>query len=83
MVISTEDEFTAKIPISETLSKQIPMTLDLELETVKRRLPASIEYYRNIVHVLDRIQKRTDANAGDYTRFSLSLKYVWDLLEPQ
>ncbi|GJJ75226.1 sorting nexin-8 [Entomortierella parvispora] len=78
VVISTEDEFIAKIPISETLSKQIPMTLDLELETIKRRLPASIEYYRNMVHVLDRVQKRTEANAGDYTRFSLSIKALAD-----
>ncbi|KAG0056308.1 Sorting nexin mvp1 [Gryganskiella cystojenkinii] len=78
VVISTEDEFTAKIPISETLSKQIPMTLDTQLDAVKRRLPASIEYYKNMVHVLDRIQKRTEANAGDYTRFSLSIKALAD-----
>ena len=50
------------------------MTLDLELESVKRRLPSSIEYYRNMVNVLDRIQKRAEANAADYTRFSLSMR---------
>ncbi|KAF9189283.1 Sorting nexin mvp1 [Haplosporangium sp. Z 767] len=78
VVISTEDEFTTRLPISETLSKQIPMTLDMELEAVKRRLPASIEYYRSMVHVLDRIQKRTEANAADYTRFSLALTALAD-----
>ncbi|KAF9365928.1 Sorting nexin mvp1 [Mortierella sp. NVP85] len=73
VVISTDDEFTTRLPISESLSKQIPHTLDTELEKIKKRLPTSIEYYRTIVHVLDRIQKRTEASAADYTRYSLAL----------
>lgn len=74
VVISTDDEFTTRLPISESLSKQVPHTLDTELEKIKKRLPTSIEYYRTIVHVLDRIQKRTEASAADYTRYSLALK---------
>lgn len=75
-MISTEDEFTTRLPIASSLSKQIPMTLELEVEAVKRRLPASIEYYRTMVTTLDRIQKRSEANAVDYTRFSLAVGYV-------
>ncbi|KAG0199650.1 Sorting nexin mvp1 [Mortierella sp. GBA30] len=78
VVISTEDEFTTRLPISESFAKQVPMTLDLELEEVKRRLPSSIEYYRNMVNVLDRIQKRAEANAADYTRFSLAMSALAD-----
>ncbi|KAG9327731.1 hypothetical protein KVV02_000177 [Mortierella alpina] len=78
VVISTDDEFTTRLPISESLAKQVPMTLDLELESVKKRLPSSIEYYRNMVNVLDRIQKRAEANAADYTRFSLSMSALAD-----
>lgn len=74
MVISTEDEFTTKLPISESLVKQVPMDLELQLESIKRRLPASVEYYRSMVHIMDRVQKRTEANAGDYMRLSLALK---------
>ena len=76
-MISTEDEFTTRLPIASSLSKQIPMTLDLEVEAVKRRLPASIEYYRTMVATLDRIQKRSEASAADYTRFSLAVGYVF------
>lgn len=53
------------------------MTLELEVEAVKRRLPASIEYYRTMVTTLDRIQKRSEASAADYTRFSLAVGYVF------
>ncbi|OAQ30072.1 hypothetical protein K457DRAFT_1831794 [Linnemannia elongata AG-77] len=78
IVISTEDEFTTRLPIASSLSKQIPMTLDLEVEAVKRRLPASIEYYRTMVATLDRIQKRSEASAADYTRFSLAVGALAD-----
>ncbi|KAG0301136.1 sorting nexin [Linnemannia gamsii] len=78
VVISTEDEFTTKLPISESLVKQVPMDLELQLESIKRRLPASVEYYRSMVHVMDRVQKRTEANAGDYMRFSLALNALAD-----
>ncbi|KAG0263311.1 Sorting nexin mvp1 [Linnemannia exigua] len=78
VVISTEDEFTSKLPIPESLVKQVPMDLELQLESIKRRLPASVEYYRSMVHVMDRVQKRTEANAGDYMRFSLALNALAD-----
>ncbi|KAK5821463.1 hypothetical protein F5H01DRAFT_337215 [Linnemannia elongata] len=78
VVISTEDEFTTKLPISESLVKEVPMDLELQLEAIKRRLPASVEYYRSMVHVMDRVQKRTEANAGDYMRFSLALNALAD-----
>ncbi|KAG0223891.1 sorting nexin [Actinomortierella wolfii] len=78
VVISTEDEFTTRLPVSEELSKQIPYSLELELEAIKRRLPGSIEYYRNMVNLMDRIQKRTEANAGDYMRFNLALNALGD-----
>ncbi|KAF9123132.1 Sorting nexin mvp1 [Mortierella sp. 14UC] len=78
IVISTEDEFTTRLPIASSLSKQIPMTLELEVEAVKRRLPASIEYYRTMVATLDRIQKRSEASAADYTRFSLAVGALAD-----
>ncbi|KAG0317639.1 Sorting nexin mvp1 [Dissophora globulifera] len=78
VVISTEDEFTTRLPIGEALAKQVPQTLDIELESVKRRLPASIEYYRSMVQVLGRVQKRTEASAADYTRFSLALNALAD-----
>ncbi|KAF9332127.1 Sorting nexin mvp1 [Podila minutissima] len=78
VVISTEDEFTTRLPINESLAKQVPATVDQELEAIKRRVPASIEYYRSMVHMMDRIQKRTEANASDYMRFSLSLSALAD-----
>ncbi|KAF8944069.1 Sorting nexin mvp1 [Haplosporangium gracile] len=78
VVISTEDEFKAMLPISESLVKQVPMDLELQLESIKRRLPASVEYYRSMVHVMDRVQKRTEANASDYMRFSLALNALAD-----
>lgn len=74
VVISTEDEFTTKLPIHSSLLKQIPLDLELQIEGIKRRLPSSIDYYRNMVHVMDRVQKRVEANAADFMRFSLSLK---------
>ncbi|KAG0217548.1 Sorting nexin mvp1 [Mortierella sp. GBA43] len=76
--ISTEDEFTTRLSTSESLAKQIPPTLDAELDKVKKRLPPSVEYYRNIVHVVDRVQKRTEASAADYTRYSLALNALAD-----
>ncbi|KAI1295963.1 Sorting nexin mvp1 [Mortierella claussenii] len=78
VVISTEDEFTTQLPIPSGLAKQIPSDLELQLEGIKRRLPASIDYYRNMVHVMDRIQKRTEATAADYMRFSLALNALAD-----
>ncbi|KAF9301972.1 sorting nexin [Mortierella antarctica] len=77
-VISTEDEFASLLPMSTALARQIPADLELQLELIKRRLPGSIEYYRGMVHVMDRIQKRTEANAADYTRFSLALNALAD-----
>ncbi|KAG0095260.1 Sorting nexin mvp1 [Podila epicladia] len=77
-VISTEDEFASLLPMSATLARQIPADLELQLELIKRRLPGSLEYYRGMVHVMDRIQKRTAANAADYTRFSLALNALAD-----
>jgi len=74
VVISTEDEFTTKLPIQSNLSKQIPLDLELQVEGIKRRLPSSIDYYRHMVQVMDRVQKRVEANAADFMRFSLSLK---------
>jgi sorting nexin-8 len=74
VVVSTEDEFTTQLPIHPNLSKQIPMDLELQIEGIKRRLPTSIDYYRSMVHVMDRVQKRAEANAADFMRFSLSLK---------
>ncbi|KAF9101814.1 Sorting nexin mvp1 [Mortierella sp. AM989] len=78
VVISTEDEFTSQLPISESLAKQIPLDLELQLENIKRRLPGSVNYYRSMVHVMDRVQKRTEANASDYMRFSLALNALAD-----
>jgi hypothetical protein len=46
------------------------------MEDIKKRLPVSIEYVRSMVHVMDRIQKRTEATAADYMRYSLALQYV-------
>ncbi|KFH71195.1 hypothetical protein MVEG_01497 [Podila verticillata NRRL 6337] len=77
-VISAEDEFAGLLFMSVTLAKQIPADLELQLELIKRRLPGSVEYYRGMVHVMDRIQKRTEANAADYTRFSLALNALAD-----
>lgn len=62
--------------MAAALARQIPADLELQLELIKRRLPGSVEYYRAMIHVMDRIQKRTEANAADYTRFSLALKCV-------
>ncbi|KAF9160112.1 Sorting nexin mvp1 [Mortierella sp. AD011] len=78
VVISTEDEFTSQLPISESLAKQVPLDLELQLESIKRRLPASIDYYRSMVHVMDRVQKRTEAAATDYMRFSLAVNALAD-----
>ncbi|KAF9313360.1 sorting nexin [Podila horticola] len=77
-VISTEDEFASLLPMAAALARQIPADLELQLELIKRRLPGSVEYYRAMIHVMDRIQKRTEANAADYTRFSLALNALAD-----
>ncbi|KAG0017463.1 Sorting nexin mvp1 [Podila clonocystis] len=77
-VISTEEEFVSRLPMSAALERQIPADLELQLELIKHRLPGSVEYYRGMVHVMDRIQKRTEANAADYTRFSLALNALAD-----
>ncbi|KAF9974996.1 sorting nexin [Actinomortierella ambigua] len=78
VVISTEDEFTTRLPVPEELQRQIPANLERELEAIKRRLPGSIEYYRNMVNLMDRIQKRTEANSSDYMRFNLALNALSD-----
>ncbi|KAF9936610.1 Sorting nexin mvp1 [Mortierella alpina] len=78
VVISTEDEFTSQLPIPESLPKQVPLDLELQLENIKRRLPTSIEYFRSMVHVMDRVQKRTEATAADFMRYSLALNALAD-----
>ncbi|KAF9431543.1 Sorting nexin mvp1 [Entomortierella beljakovae] len=78
VVISMEDEFTSQLPISENLGKLIPSDLELQLETIKRRLPSCVDYYRSMVHIMDRVQKRIEANASDYMRFSLALNALAD-----
>ncbi|KAF9984944.1 Sorting nexin mvp1 [Mortierella antarctica] len=78
VVISTEDEFTSQLPIPESLPKQVPLDLELQLENTKRRLPTSIEYFRSMVHVMDRVQKRTEATAADFMRYSLALNALAD-----
>ncbi|KAK3821589.1 MAG: hypothetical protein J3Q66DRAFT_333700 [Benniella sp.] len=78
VTISTDDEFASQLPLSEDLSKHIPPNFDLQLEDIKKRLPASIEYVRSMVHVMDRIQKRTEATAADYMRYSLALHALAD-----
>ncbi|KAG0330184.1 Sorting nexin mvp1 [Podila humilis] len=71
--VSVEDEFSKLLPEAETMSKQIPADFILQVESIKRRLPGSIDYYRGMVHTMDRIQKRTQANAADYSRFGLAV----------
>ncbi|CAO3573868.1 unnamed protein product [Mortierella alpina] len=78
VVISTDDEFTSQLPIPESLPKQVPLDLELQLENIKRRLPTSIEYFRSMVHVMDRVQKRTEATAADFMRYSLALNALAD-----
>ncbi|KAF9577655.1 sorting nexin, partial [Lunasporangiospora selenospora] len=78
VAISTEDEFTTRLPISDNLSKQVPSDLDQQLEIVKKRLPSSIDYCRGMVHVMDRVQKRTEATAADFMRYSLALNALAD-----
>ncbi|KAF9573153.1 Sorting nexin mvp1 [Mortierella alpina] len=78
VVISTEDEFTSQLPIPESLPKQIPLDLELQLEKMKRRLSTSVEYFRSMVHVMDRVQKRTEATAADFMRYSLALNALAD-----
>ncbi|KAF9988229.1 sorting nexin, partial [Modicella reniformis] len=78
VVISTEDEFTTRLSNSELLPRQISQSLEKEIESIKKRVPTSIEYYRSMVHVLDRVQKRTEASAADFARYSLALNALAD-----
>ncbi|KAF9995707.1 Sorting nexin mvp1 [Modicella reniformis] len=78
VVVSTEDEFTSQLPISEDLSGHVPSNLDVQLEVIKTRLPALVDYVRSMVHVMDRIQKRTEATAADYMRYSLAIHALAD-----
>ncbi|KAG0319775.1 Sorting nexin mvp1 [Dissophora globulifera] len=78
VVISTEDEFTSQLPIPSDLAKQVPLTLETQLSVIRKRLPASIEYYRSMAIIMDRMQKRTEAAAADYTRFGLALNALAD-----
>ncbi|KAG9323171.1 hypothetical protein KVV02_001802 [Mortierella alpina] len=54
-----------------------PLVLSFLTEPV-RRLPTSIEYFRSMVHVMDRVQKRTEATAADFMRYSLALNALAD-----
>ncbi|KAG0230323.1 hypothetical protein B0O80DRAFT_441321 [Mortierella sp. GBAus27b] len=78
VIISTDDEFVSQLPIPEDLTTHVPPDFETQLEGIKTRLPAMIDYVRSMVHVVDRIQKRTEATAADFMRYSLALHALAD-----
>ena len=66
-----EESVTRKLTAREEMS--IPRDLDEKLSGVRKRLPLVIEHWSRVCAAAERIQRRREAQAGDFTRVQVGL----------
>ncbi|CAG8446003.1 9293_t:CDS:10 [Scutellospora calospora] len=67
-----EEEYL-KRQVTPEMEQRIPEDLDLRLEKVVRKLDGTVEHYRNMCNIMERIARRQEGMATDYMRYNLAL----------
>ncbi|CAG8594286.1 6103_t:CDS:10 [Acaulospora morrowiae] len=67
------DEEYLKKEVTPEMEQLIPDNLDERLDKVLKRLDDSIEHYRNMCNLMERIARRHEGTSADYMRYSLAL----------
>ncbi|KAF0544214.1 sorting nexin [Gigaspora margarita] len=67
-----EEEYL-KRQITPEMERRIPEDLDKRLEKVVNKLDDTVDHYRNMCNIMDRIARRQEGMATDYMRYHLSL----------
>lgn len=71
---STDEEFIRINPNVQDIEPQVPLDLVERLTKIGGTMNSSIEHYRNMCFTVERMIKRNEAQANDYTRYSDSLR---------
>ncbi|KAM3579685.1 Sorting nexin mvp1, variant 2 [Umbelopsis sp. WA50703] len=75
---STDEEFIRLNPDVKDIEPQVPLDLVDRLSKIGGTMNSSIEHYRNLCFTVERMIKRSEAQANDYTRYSDSLRSLSD-----
>jgi hypothetical protein len=67
------EEFARKKPPTDALQVRIPTNLDDKLAKTRKKLGLSIEHYKNLCLIMERLVKRNEGAANDYIRYSMTL----------
>ncbi|CAG8548956.1 20896_t:CDS:10 [Cetraspora pellucida] len=67
-----EEEYL-KRKITPEMERRIPEDLDKRLEKVVKKLDDTVEHYRNMCNIMERIARRQEGMAIDYMRYHLAL----------
>ncbi|CAG8524035.1 2659_t:CDS:10 [Ambispora gerdemannii] len=73
-----EEEFLKKT-VPEEIEVRIPADLEERLNKVNKKLNESIEHYRNMCHIMERIARRREGLSSDYTRYGAALNSLIDI----
>ncbi|KAH8549013.1 hypothetical protein BGW37DRAFT_430008, partial [Umbelopsis sp. PMI_123] len=71
---SIDEDFMRLDPDVKEMQLEVPADLDERLARVGSNLTNSIEHYKNMCLTVERMIKRTEAQAGDYARYSSSIR---------
>lgn len=72
---SLEEEFKRKHRISiQQLESVIPENLDEQLQKMKKRTTAAVNHYINLCLIMERMIRRMNGQAADFSRYSIALK---------
>ncbi|KAG1438904.1 hypothetical protein G6F56_012476 [Rhizopus delemar] len=70
-----EEEFKRKQQVSiQQLEALIPENLDEQLQKTKKRVTAAINHYINLCLIMERMIRRMNGQAADFSRYSIALK---------
>jgi len=70
--LSVQEEFTGK-PLPPDLEDSLPKTLPELFDTVRSGVRRSAESYINLCNMMERLAKRNEGMAAEYSRFSTAL----------
>lgn len=69
-----EEEFKRKQQVSiQQLEALIPENLDEQLQKTKKRVTAAINHYINLCLIMERMIRRMNGQAADFSRYSIAL----------
>jgi hypothetical protein len=71
---SIDEEFVRLDPDVKEIQAGIPADLEDRLAKVGSNMATSIEHYKNMCFAVERMIKRTEAQANDYSRYSSALR---------